>query len=99
MKLIQYTGPFTAGQTISIPAKIDYTYIHIGVQVPKRQPIRLIDKTALPIDFTLNDVGYRVGDTGILEFDATTESAINIKIERDLPWGSTIEIACSVATL
>lgn len=92
MKLIQYTGPFTAGQTITIPAQIDYTYVHIGVQIPKRQPIKLIDSVALPVDFTLNGVSYRVNDKGILEFDETTESSIELKIERDLPWESIIDI-------
>ena len=98
MKLIQYTGPFSAGQTITIPAQLDYTYVHIGFQVPKRLPIELIDNTALPIDFTFNGVGYRVNNTGILEFDETTESSIEIKIERDLPWESIIDIAYNVAS-
>lgn len=98
MKLIQYTGPFSAGQTITIPAQIDYSYIHIGFQIPKRQPIELIDSVALPIDFTLNDVGYRVNNTGILEFDETAESAIEIRIERDLPWESIIDIAYNIAS-
>lgn len=98
MKLIQYTGPFSAGQTITIPAQLDYTYVHIGFQVPQRQPIELIDSMALPIDFTFNGVGYRVNNTGILEFDETTESSIEIKIERDLPWESIIDIAYNVAS-
>lgn len=98
MKLIQYTGPFSAGQTITIPAQIDYSYVHIGIQIPKRQPIVLITETALPIDITFNGVGYRVNETGILEFDETTETTIDIKIERDLPWESTIDIAYNVAS-
>ena len=99
MKLVQYTGPFTAGQTITIPAQIDYTYVHIGIQVPKRQPIELINTVALPIDLTLNGVGYRVGNTGILEFDETTESSIELKIERDLPLESIIDITYNVTTI
>lgn len=39
MDLIQYKGPFTIGQTIEVPAVAGYTYVHIGIQVPKRQPI------------------------------------------------------------
>ena len=98
MKLIQYTGPFSAGQTITIPAQTDYSYVHIGIQIPKRQPIALITETALPIHITFNGVGYRVNETGILEFDETTETTIDIKIERDLPWESTIDIAYNVAS-
>lgn len=98
MKLIQYTGPFSAGQTISIPAQQDYSYVHIGIQIPKRQPIALITESAVPIDITFNGVGYRVNDTGILEFDETAETSIEIKIERDLPWESIIDIGYNVAS-
>ena len=98
MKLIQYTGPFSAGQTITIPAQADYSYVHIGIQIPKRQPTALITETALPVDITFNGIGYRVNDTGILEFDETTETTIDIKIERDLPWESIIDIAYNIAS-
>lgn len=97
MELIQYTGPFTAGQTISIPAQTNYSYVHIGIQIPKRQPIALIVDDALDIDLTLNGVGYRVNDTGILEFDETNETSINIEIARDLPWESVIDIMYDIA--
>lgn len=40
MKLLQLTGPFSAGQTINIPAQQNCTYVHIGIQIPReRQPI------------------------------------------------------------
>lgn len=97
MELIQYTGPFTAGQTISIPAQTNYSYVHIGIQIPKRQPIALITEDALDIDLTLNGVGYRVNDKGILEFDETNETSIDIEIARDLPWESIIDIMYDVA--
>lgn len=97
MKLIQYTGPFTAGQTISLPAQMDYSYVHIGIQIPKRQPIALITDTALPIDLTINNVGYRVNDSCILEFDELAQSSITIEIERDLPWESIIDIMYDVS--
>lgn len=97
MELIQYTGPFTAGQTITIPAQTSYTYVHIGIQIPKRQPIELIDTKALDVDITLNDIGYRVNEKGILEFDQTNETDINIEIARDLPWESIIDIMYDVS--
>lgn len=39
MDLIQYKGPFARNQVITVPANPDYSYVHIGIQVPKRQPI------------------------------------------------------------
>lgn len=96
MKLIQYTGPFSAGQTITIPSQINYSYVHIGIQVPKRQPIAYIKDDALDYDLTLNGQQYRINDTGILEFDETNESAIEIEIARNLPWESIIDIMYDV---
>lgn len=39
MRLYQYRGPFKAQDTISIGARVGYTYVHIGVQIPNKQPI------------------------------------------------------------
>lgn len=39
MDLTQFKGPFYSNQVITIPAEPGYTYVHIGIQVPKRQPI------------------------------------------------------------
>ena len=44
---------------------------------------KLYGNTALPIDLTINDVGYRVNDSCILEFDELAQSSITITIERD----------------
>lgn len=39
MELRQVKGPFSSGQVITIPAELGYSYVHIGIQVPKTQPI------------------------------------------------------------
>ena len=39
MELHQYKGPFASGSRIVVPAQTGYTYVHIGIQVPKTQPI------------------------------------------------------------
>lgn len=39
MDLVQYKGPFLRNQVITVPAVTGYSYVHIGIQVPKRQPI------------------------------------------------------------
>lgn len=41
MDLIQYKGPFLRSQVITVPADPDYKYVHIGIQVPKTQPIAI----------------------------------------------------------
>lgn len=91
MKLLQLTGPFSAGQSISIPAQSTYEYIHIGIQIPERQPIQYWKKSLQP-DVTINGVSYRVNDNGILEFDGLAELAWVIKFEKDLPMTAIIDI-------
>lgn len=39
MKLYQYRGPFKAKDTITIQSRIGYEYVHVGIQIPKKQPI------------------------------------------------------------
>lgn len=93
MQLIQYVGPFEAGERFTLPAQMGYRYTHIGLQIPYRQPISLINSSPLPIDVSINGVEYRVNDKDILEFDDMRETSLEIEIEDDLPWGSIIDIA------
>lgn len=39
MKVLQYVGPFSQGDSINIKSAVGYTYVQIGIQIPKRQPI------------------------------------------------------------
>lgn len=39
MKLYQYRGPFKANDTITIKSRLGYEYVHIGIQIPDKQPI------------------------------------------------------------
>lgn len=41
MELAQYKGPFRSGSRITIPAQTGYTWVHIGIQLPKSQPIAI----------------------------------------------------------
>ena len=41
MELKQYKGPFAAGSTITVPAQTGYTWVHIGIQIPKIQPMTI----------------------------------------------------------
>ena len=37
-KMVEFTGPFSVGQTITIEPVINTTYTHIGIQIPYRDP-------------------------------------------------------------
>lgn len=39
MKLYQYRGPFKEKDVIVIQSRLGYEYIHIGIQIPDKQPI------------------------------------------------------------
>ena len=92
MKLIQYKGPFQIGDTISVKAQQNYKYVHIGIQIPNRQPIAYI-KNSLPVDMEINGNIYRVNDTGVLEFDDLAEIAWEIRFLQNVPMETIIDIA------
>lgn len=96
MKLIQYTGPFSAGQHISIPAQINYTYVHIGIEIPYQEPIVNITSPMTP-DIEVNSKTYKINNKGILEFDGLAEIAWEIEFLKDAPMESTLEIAYEIA--
>ncbi len=39
MKLYQYRGPFKEKDVIAIRSHLGYEYVHIGIQIPNKQPI------------------------------------------------------------
>lgn len=93
MKLIQYTGPFRAGETINVPAEIDCTYTHIGIQIPHREPMINLMNKSIPLDLQINGMGYRINDTGILEFTETSALSFTIKFLKDMPMETTVDIS------
>lgn len=96
MKLLQYIGPFAAGDMIEIPARQGYKYVHIGFQVPKRQPIAYTTaKLAADIEIN-NDMRYRINDNDLLEFDDLAETKWRIRFLDNLPWGSIIDIVYTI---
>lgn len=93
MKLVQYKGPFAAGDTITVPAQQNYKYVHIGIQIPDRQPIAYIKDNIVPVDIEINGTMYRVNETGILEFDELAEIAWQITFLQNVPMETIIDIA------
>ena len=98
MKLIQYNGPFESGETMTFSAQMGYRCVHVGIQIPHRQPISYIKNTALVTDLTINGVQYRVNECDILEFDDLAETSWEMKIDRALPWGTIIDVIYSEQT-
>lgn len=98
MKIIQYIGPFTAGQSITVPAEYDCEYVHIGIQFPFRQPIAYITDSAVTPDLEIgsmdgSSIPYRINDTGILEFDNLAQTSWRIRFLKDMPFEGIIDIA------
>ena len=99
MKLIQYKGPFTAGEVIEIEPEYDCTYVHIGIQIPNRQPIAYWNSAYSP-DVELGGVdgstiGYAVNEKGILEFDEIAQGSWRIRFLKDVPMETIIDILYS----
>ena len=90
MELVQFTGPFTAGQRLTAEPTIDYYYAQIGMQVPHRQPIA-IPETTLSDD--LKDT-YIISDSWREEhLGMGVDFNINNKTyQRNLPPESIIDI-------
>ncbi len=85
---------------IEIEPEYDRTWVHIGIQIPERQPIAYTYYTdALPqTDLSIGEldgetIAYRVNDTGILEFDEIAQNSWQICFNRDLPTETIIDIA------
>lgn len=93
MKLLQYVGPFVAGDTISVPAQISYKYVHIGIQIPERQPIAYVKEAPVSVDIEINGEMYRINEKGILEFDNLAEIAWEIRFLQNVPMETIIDIA------
>lgn len=97
MQLIQYKGPFTAGESFTVPAQYDYTYVHIGIQFPNIQPIAYITDGATTADVEIGEmdggtVPYRINETGILEFDGLAQNSWRIRFLKDIPMEGIIDI-------
>lgn len=86
------------GQTISIPAQYDYTYVHIGIQIPFCQPITYITSGETSPDLVIGRsdnterIEYRVNETGILEFDDLAENSWRIQFLKNIPMEGIIDI-------
>jgi len=101
MKLIQYKGSFLAGQTFEVKPQVGYRYVHIGLQAPFREPLASLTSGSLPTDYEITDnrgntSRFRINDTDMLEFDGMNAASLSVKILRDLPFGSTIDIMYTV---
>lgn len=96
MKLLQYRGPFVEGDIIEVLPRTDYSYVHIGIQIPDRQPIGSVNEYSLPltgdlVDLNINGMDYRISHS-ILEFSDLAEIKWEIEILVDLPAETIIDL-------
>lgn len=103
MQVVQYKGPFSAGEVITIPAQYDYEYVHIGIQLPHRQPIAYITDSAVTPDLEFgsdanNMMPYHVNECNILEFDEISQLSWRIRFLKDIPMEGIIDIVYKVTT-
>lgn len=88
-KTVQFSGPFSAKQTFTLPAKDDRRYTHIGMQAPYKD---MQHQDGSP-EVSINGEPFLMPSTGILEYDEESSSSVTIKILRDLPAGFIIDVA------
>lgn len=100
MKIVQYKGPFTTSDRITIDPKYDISYVHIGIQIPHRQPVEYPTDSAISLSTDLrmgeddtSTIHYKVNETGILEFDEINQNGWYIAFDKDLPAETIIDIA------
>lgn len=101
MKIFQYRGPFTSNHSddIYIAPQVDTTYVHIGIQIPYREPMINLMNQGIPIDIEINNRQYRINDTDVLEFEDTEELSLNIHFLQNLPEESVLDIMYDVKDL
>lgn len=106
MELRQYKGPFTSGQRITVSPQTGYTYVHIGIQIPKVQPLTVPNtsvnseeiqyRPSRPnVQISINNKTYQVNECGILEFDGLAEIEWNIQFLQAMPAETIIDIVRS----
>ncbi len=111
-KMVEYVGPFYTGQTFTLEPIVNTSYFHIGIQVPYREPISILeelqDETSVtpttfvadswreinpdPPEVSINGKDLKINPTGILEHDELGYTNLLIKILRDLPKESIIDV-------
>lgn len=96
-RLLQFTGPFEQGQSISVPARFGYEYVHIGIQTVKREPMYFNSEQNVKPDIQINDIAYVIPRTETLQFTGLAELEWNIVFLKNLPPETTIDISYDVS--
>ena len=109
MKLMQFTGPWKAGQIVGVisednitaPSRYDREYVHIGIQVPDSPHIAYIPIEArLPVlkiealnGETETSSEYFINYADSLEFTDLADKSYRITALQNLPAETIIDIA------
>lgn len=108
MKLVQYTGPFSSGESLLVNL-MNCKYMHIGVQTPYNWPYSWQDSNgnwvSEPLavskeenDFKINNGTYSIYGNGILEHDCEFtfgNNSIKITFSKDFPMETIIDVIYS----
>lgn len=96
MKLLQYSGPFSKGQTVLVPPDDDSRYVHIGLQVPYKWKLEYLPKQGVDPDISIYNgdekFSYYINHRGILEFDGLSDFYYQITFNRSLPMETIVDI-------
>ena len=99
MKIVQYKGPFNRGDSIEIRPGYDISYVHIGIQIPHRQPVEYPHSNEpLASDLRMGEdanslISYKINKPGILEFDEINQGGWYMVFDKNMPAETIIDIA------
>lgn len=88
-------GPFSAGASFEVGGSDARNYVHIGIQIPKSQPIDYIPTTTrgdVRVETLYTKQDYKINKCGILEFDAAVGNSVKVTFLRDLPSETIIDL-------
>lgn len=96
MRLEQKKGPFSAGSRFRVGAVDAREYVHIGIQIPYRQPIAYYKESSVDADIKIatneGESEYKINECGILEFDGAIGNSVTITFLKNLPTETIVDI-------
>lgn len=89
MRLVEKKGPFSAGCSFRVGGASANQFVHVGIQIPNKQPISYAASDDIMPDVQLttsNGISdFYVNEHGILEFDCNVGTAVTVRILKNLP--------------
>ena len=100
MRLEQKKGPFSKGSSFQVGKVLTNEYVHIGIQIPKVQPIEFINNESVTPDIKIQsnnrEESFRINKKGILEFDGKLGNSLTITFLKDFPMETVIDLVYDI---